>query len=90
MIRQENDLPQCQGSALVHMSGECLCGAMAKADELPEIEYWFPETGKYIRSLEVEAKRMGKPYCKWGHGARDGTAKPVGPLCQGCEIKELF
>ncbi len=85
-VRQYAELPQSEGAALIHKSGECLCGSMAKAEELPEIEYWFPETGKYIRDLEREAAAAGKPYCKWGHGGGQGPAKPVGPLCQGCEL----
>ena len=85
--RQSQELPQCEGAALIHKSGECLCGAMAKADELPEIEFWFPETGKYIRDLEREAEKASKPYCRWGcgHDKRAGVPAP-GPMCQGCHL----
>lgn len=84
-VREQAELPQCEGSALIHKSGECLCGAMAKPEELKEIEYWFPETGKYIRDLEREAEAAGKPCCKWGSVcAVKSKAKEVGPLCQSC------
>jgi len=45
------------------MSGECLCGAFAHSNELEEIEYWYPEVGKRIRTLEVKVREAGFP---WG------------------------
>jgi len=85
-LRQELSLSQCEGAAYIHKSGECLCGSFPSPVTLEEIEFWFPETGRYIRGLEREAAAMGKPYCKWGKGHSEGKAKPVGPLCQGCEL----
>ena len=83
--RESFEVPQCEASSLIHKSGECLCGAFAKPGELEELEYWFPETGAYIRSLEREAEKAGKPYCKWGHGLNK-TTRPVGPLCSECSL----
>lgn len=51
---------------LIHMSGECLCGAMAHPGELAEIAEWFPEKVAEIRALEDEVERTGHPACKWG------------------------
>ena len=48
---------------LIHKSGECLCGAFAKPNELREIEYWYPEVGKRIRDLEAKVRAAGFP---WG------------------------
>lgn len=48
---------------LIHMSGECLCGAFAHPGELKEIECWFPETAAEIRQLEKEVVAAG--HC-WG------------------------
>ena len=45
------------------MSGECLCGAYARPNELKEIELWFPETGKWLRDLERRVRAAGFP---WG------------------------
>jgi 3'-phosphoadenosine 5'-phosphosulfate sulfotransferase (PAPS reductase)/FAD synthetase len=74
-------------AALIHKSGECLCGAFAQKGELEEVGFWFPETGKYIRDLEREAEKAGKPYCRWGwgHDKRAGVPAP-GPMCQGCQL----
>lgn len=85
--REQNGIPMSPVAAVLHMSGECLCGCMAHEGELSEIEFWFPETGAYIRSLEREAERLGKPYCRWGwgHDKRAGVPAP-GPLCAGCAL----
>jgi hypothetical protein len=37
------------------MSGECLCGAFARPDELVEIRYHFPEVAQRIDELQVRA-----------------------------------
>ncbi len=49
--------------ALIHKSGECLCGAYAEPGELKELAYWFPETAAEIRALEAEVRTAGHP---WG------------------------
>lgn len=85
-LKEAFDVPSCEANALIHKSGECLCGAFAKPGELEEIEFWFPAVGKRIRELEKEAEKAGKPYCKWGHGKVIGESKPVGPMCQGCGL----
>jgi 3'-phosphoadenosine 5'-phosphosulfate sulfotransferase (PAPS reductase)/FAD synthetase len=51
---------------LLHISGECLCGAMARPLELQEIAEWFPEKAAEIRQLEDEAERRGLRACRWG------------------------
>lgn len=48
---------------LIHMSGECLCGAFAHKGELAEIEAWFPDTAREIRRIEREVAKAGFP---WG------------------------
>jgi len=74
--RLNPDVPRNQVSDALHMSGECLCGAFAKRDELDEITDWYPETAKMIRDLEAKADAAGiqPPYNRWGHG-RNGNAK---------------
>lgn len=50
---------------MLHMSGECLCGAFAKPGELEWISAWYPRIGKQIRDLECRAEEAGV-HCKWG------------------------
>jgi 3'-phosphoadenosine 5'-phosphosulfate sulfotransferase (PAPS reductase)/FAD synthetase len=58
-----HQIPRNEVKDLIHMSGECLCGAFAHPGELKEIELWFPETAAYIRDLEKKARAAGFP---WG------------------------
>lgn len=48
---------------LLHMSGECLCGAFAHPGELREIELWYPEVAAQIRRIELKVRAAGFP---WG------------------------
>ncbi len=41
------------------MSGECLCGAFAKKEELFDLELNFPETAAIIKDLQREAEAAG-------------------------------
>ena len=48
---------------LLHMSGECLCGAFAHKGELEEIELWYPEVAARIKEIEQKVREAGFP---WG------------------------
>lgn len=85
--RTKHDLPRSEVADLLHVSGECLCGSFARPGELDEIELWFPEVAAYIKDLEVEAKKLNKPYCTWGHRIGKQTKAP-GPLCSDCVLFE--
>lgn len=61
--RQLHRLPENPVKKLLCMSGECLCGAYAKPNELKEIETFFPEVGKRLRDLEKRVAAAGFP---WG------------------------
>jgi len=81
--RSALEVPRSPVADKIHKSGECLCGAFARPDELKEIEFWYPETAAYIKSMEAEALAMGKKFPYWGH--RIGTKpKATGPLCSDC------
>ena len=60
---RRHDLPKNPVKARLCMSGECLCGAFAKPNELQEIEFWYPDVGARIRRLEDEVRAAGFP---WG------------------------
>lgn len=66
--RRNPDVPRNEVSDLIHMSGECLCGAFAHPGELDEIAFWFPDVADEIRQLEREAKERGIERCRWGGG----------------------
>ena len=94
--RKHPDVPRNEVADLLHMSGECLCGAFAEAGELDEIGDWFPEVAAEIRTLESEALAAGIPElkCRWGWGAGKERPSRTGPLCSSCDLRfaqlELF
>jgi 3'-phosphoadenosine 5'-phosphosulfate sulfotransferase (PAPS reductase)/FAD synthetase len=82
-------LPRNRVVDLLHMSGECLCGAFASPGERAQIAEWFPETEQVIQDLEAEAAAAGVP-CRWGKSPPpwwvQGKAGQMNflPLCVGC------
>jgi len=82
------DVPVNSVSEKLHMSGECLCGAFAKPDELDEIRLWFPDMAAEIDALQDDVKAAGhqEPWCRWGHG-QGKPADKVGPLCTSCDLQ---
>lgn len=86
------DVPRNEVSDLIHMSGECLCGAFAKLGELDEIRMWFPEVAEHIHQLEDEVRALGKfpeKICRWGWGAGTPVTDDMesGPLCSSCDFR---
>lgn len=71
------DVPSNHVSDTIHMSGECLCGAMASPGEREELAYWFPGAVEQIAELEDALRdRDDIPEHRktWGWGA-DPTLK---------------
>lgn len=87
--RAVNDVPRNEVADLIHMSGECLCGAFAKKEELDEIGFWFPDVRADIDALEAKVKEAGipEPRCHWGWGATKHI-KPskTGAMCSSCTL----
>src|SRR5690606_32380503 len=59
--RRFPDCPRNEVSDMIHMSGECLCGAFAGPNELEEIGFFFPDVKAEIHALEAEVKAAGIP-----------------------------
>lgn len=88
--RKRFDVPRNDVADLIHMSGECLCGAYAKANELDEIGMWFPEVRDEIQALEAEVLAAGNaPVARctwgWGSGAKTTGREKSGPMCSSCD-----
>jgi 3'-phosphoadenosine 5'-phosphosulfate sulfotransferase (PAPS reductase)/FAD synthetase len=88
------DVPSNPASDLIHMSGECLCGAFASPGERAEIDQWFPLALEEVRELEgLIADRTDIPDHRktWGWGANpalkalDGAPSKSGLLCSSCD-----
>ena len=87
---KHHDLPRNEVVDLLHMSGECLCGAFARPNELEEIKLWFPKEYQRIKNLEKQAEKRGL-HCVWGTPPPnevpvDLTQQEL-PLCVACENK---
>jgi 3'-phosphoadenosine 5'-phosphosulfate sulfotransferase (PAPS reductase)/FAD synthetase len=90
----EGDVPANAVSDLIHMSGECLCGAFASPGEREEVGYWFPEVIAEIAELErqiADRADISDHRKTWGWGADpakkalDGVASKSGALCSSCD-----
>lgn len=82
-----HELPRNQVTDLLHRSGECLCGALARREELQEILDWYPEAGQRIIDLENRCLAEGIDDRFWA--MRSNTSARQGqlfesPLCVGC------
>jgi len=82
----KHGLPRSPVSDLLHISGECCCGAFAHRGERKEIAYWYPAFEKRITELESRAKAAGMAYCEWGNGRRIDQKQEelFMPMCAGC------
>ncbi len=88
-IIEHLNLPKSPVHALIHKSGECLCGCFAKPDELKETSFWYPgdPTVKRINELHARFTAEGKP--GWG-GPRNRRCalKATGPMCSSCDFNQ--
>lgn len=87
----EHGLRRNEVSDLLHMSGECLCGAYAAPGEREEIRLWFPDTDARIALLEQRVKDAGHPACRWGvrppNVHRDQLRMDDAMLCGDCALR---
>jgi 3'-phosphoadenosine 5'-phosphosulfate sulfotransferase (PAPS reductase)/FAD synthetase len=90
----ERSLPRNPVVDLLHRSGECLCGALARPEEIHELAQWFPDVAERINALEHECERRGIAASVWA--GREGQSvnaaqealfskAELAPLCTSCE-----
>ena len=93
--RAEKGLPENEVSANLHVSGDCVCGAMADQDnyrsDREALRFFYPEVDAQITALEAECKRRGLFYCEWGVKRDDRPDRPDDgfDVCDGCD-RRLF
>jgi 3'-phosphoadenosine 5'-phosphosulfate sulfotransferase (PAPS reductase)/FAD synthetase len=85
---EEHDLRRNPVVDNLHRSGECLCGALARPEELDEITLWYPEVGARIHDLERQCFERGLPW-RWGSKPTQpmNPDQPYLPLCQSCPTR---
>jgi 3'-phosphoadenosine 5'-phosphosulfate sulfotransferase (PAPS reductase)/FAD synthetase len=82
-----HDLPRNQVTDLLHRSGECLCGALARREELQEILDWYPVEGQRIVDLENRCKALGIDDHFWAMRSKVSAAQEQlfeSELCVAC------
>lgn len=84
--RRAHDVPRSDVAALLHLSGECLCGAMSKPDERVNLKWAAPQMLGRIEQLERKADFYGVERSRWGE-RRPGerSSGHSGPMCSTCE-----
>lgn len=75
-------IPRNEVSDILHMSGECLCGAFAKPGEREFLIEWFGDDPAIKKILQLE-QELG---CKWGQDFR--RPRSGGRLCSSCVGQE--
>ena len=71
----------------IGISGECMCGAFARARERDRLLRFYPDMDSYLCWLEERAKELKQPYCEWGNGRRDDPNQSdldFMPMCVNC------
>lgn len=61
-VRDAARLPVSPVSNTLHMSGECLCGAMNHPGEYDLIRFFYPKTADYIDQIAAQARAAGYPW----------------------------
>jgi hypothetical protein len=83
------ELPDNLVVDLLHMSGECLCGAYAHPGELKEIKLWYPDTAAHIEQLQTKVWNAGHHW-QWEQSPPKKADPRQGglfmPLCTNCEL----
>jgi 3'-phosphoadenosine 5'-phosphosulfate sulfotransferase (PAPS reductase)/FAD synthetase len=82
--RAEYDLPTNEVVGILHMSGECLCGAFSKPGELRWLSAFYPDVAERIERLERRTHDSGIKSCHWGPQSSKKIREAPGRLCTGC------
>lgn len=87
------DIPRNPVSDMLHMSGECMCGAFAKVGERNALEFFYPEFAKRISDIEKKVMlnqniKLERTTWGWGVHRKRNRSKKIGELCSSCEFGE--
>lgn len=72
----------------IHKSGECLCGAFAKRDELAELSFWPITRAAYAEIVALEREVVPIHGRGWGERPQRGGKRQMrmpGMLCWSCD-----
>jgi 3'-phosphoadenosine 5'-phosphosulfate sulfotransferase (PAPS reductase)/FAD synthetase len=84
--REHHDIPTNDVAALLHYSGECLCGANATPGELEFLQRFYPREAQKILGLQALADRLGIERSRWGERYYE-QPQDTGPACADCQLR---
>ena len=76
----------------IQISGDCLCGAYARKDELDAIRFNYPAIAKKFDALGAEIQAQHPKYSKWGWGCEVPTKRKSlveSVICAECGPRSL-
>ena len=73
---------------MLHISGDCLCGAFAGKDEAGLINAFYPDTGEQIIQIECVAFKSHKGRKNWGNGESMAAVKSQKKLSEAFACAE--
>lgn len=88
---KNSDYKLSESYTMLHLSGDCLCGAYASRDELGLLATFYKDTGKQIEKIEKIAFKGHSGSQNWGSGGNMKSIKEQTKLsesfvCSECEI----
>lgn len=90
-IREHYGIPKSPVVDLIHMSGECLCGAFGSEEEMRELKLWFKDDPTVQRLAAFDSSERAAGRWGWGCGGppnkRNCPVKKSGPMCSACDAK---
>ncbi len=77
----------------LQISGDCLCGAYAREDEMDAIRFHYPQIGERLDSLGESIKECQPKRCEWGWGWKKPIKRKTPAeqfICSECGPRDLF
>ncbi len=85
---RDNALPVNPVYSMLHISGDCLCGAFAQRGEAELILSAFPTLAERIRGLEKRRSQVSTQRCRWGnYEGISGSRGLERFLCAECPVR---
>lgn len=66
---RDRGFERAPGYSTLQISGDCLCGAHARADEFQAIKFHYPKIAERFEAIGEEIKKTHPKRCKWGWGS---------------------
>lgn len=89
---RDRGFERAPGYTTLQISGDCLCGAFAREDELAAVEFHYPEIGARFAALKEQLKDRCPKRCEWGWGCKTPMKEPKrdeAMVCVECAPRDV-